>query len=80
MPDPEITLGHARGGAQASIGNLIETRYKPLAMLLANYPVPVLAAVNGVAAGAGANLGLTCATSSSPRARQRSSRHSRNCD
>jgi 2-(1,2-epoxy-1,2-dihydrophenyl)acetyl-CoA isomerase len=60
LTDPEIAPDLTPGAAQKNIGNLIEARYKPLAMLLADYPVPVLAAVNGVAAGAGANLALTC--------------------
>jgi 2-(1,2-epoxy-1,2-dihydrophenyl)acetyl-CoA isomerase len=60
LSDPEIAPDLAPGAVQKNIGNLIEGRYKPLAMLLADYPVPVLAAVNGVAAGAGANLALTC--------------------
>lgn len=60
LSDPEIAPDMAPGATQKNIGNLIEGRYKPLAMLLADYPVPVLASVNGVAAGAGANLALTC--------------------
>ena len=60
LTDPEIAPNLAPGATQKNIGNLIEGRYKPLAMLLADYPVPVLASVNGVAAGAGANLALTC--------------------
>lgn len=60
LTDPEIAPNLEPGATQKNIGNLIEARYKPLAMLLADYPVPVLASVNGVAAGAGANLALTC--------------------
>ena len=60
LTDPEIAPDLAPGATQKNIGNLIDGRYKPLAMLLADYPVPVLASVNGVAAGAGANLALTC--------------------
>ena len=60
LSDAEIAPDLTPGATQKNIGNLIEARYKPLAMLLADYPVPVLAAVNGVAAGAGANLALTC--------------------
>ena len=34
--------------------------YKPLVLALAALPMPVIAAVNGVAAGAGANIALAC--------------------
>jgi 2-(1,2-epoxy-1,2-dihydrophenyl)acetyl-CoA isomerase len=60
LSDPEIAPDLTPGATQKNIGNLIDARYKPLAMLLADFPVPVLASVNGVAAGAGANLALTC--------------------
>ena len=39
---------------------LIERYYRPLCELLRAMPVPVIAAVNGVAAGAGANVALCC--------------------
>jgi len=42
------------------LGRTIETLYKPLVQRLRAMPVPVVAAVNGVAAGAGANLALNC--------------------
>jgi 2-(1,2-epoxy-1,2-dihydrophenyl)acetyl-CoA isomerase len=54
LSDPEIAPDLTPGATQKNIGNLIDARYKPLAMLLADFPVPVLASVNGVAAGAGA--------------------------
>jgi 2-(1,2-epoxy-1,2-dihydrophenyl)acetyl-CoA isomerase len=60
LTDLEIAPDLTPGATQKNIGNLIDGRYKPLAMLLADFPVPVLASVNGVAAGAGANLALTC--------------------
>lgn len=42
------------------LGNLISAHYQPLVRRIRSMPVPVLAAVNGVAAGAGANLALCC--------------------
>jgi len=50
----------APGGAVTDLGDSIERRYKPLVLALRNLPMPVIAAVNGVAAGAGANLALAC--------------------
>lgn len=38
----------------------LELYYNPLIRRLAAFPVPVICAVNGVAAGAGANLALAC--------------------
>ena len=42
------------------VGAVIERFYRPLAIRVRTMPVPVIAAVNGVAAGAGANLALCC--------------------
>lgn len=42
------------------LGESIETNYGPLVMALHNLPLPVVCAVNGVAAGAGANIALAC--------------------
>lgn len=41
-------------------GDVVERIYKPLALRIASMPVPVIAMVNGVAAGAGANFALGC--------------------
>ena len=42
------------------VGDVVEQLYKPLALRIRSMPVPVIAAVNGVAAGAGANFALGC--------------------
>ena len=48
------------GGPATDLGALIDRYYRPLVQRLRNMPVPVVAAVNGVAAGAGANVALNC--------------------
>jgi 2-(1,2-epoxy-1,2-dihydrophenyl)acetyl-CoA isomerase len=50
----------APGGRSVDLGDSIEKNYKPLVLGLRNLPLPVIAAVNGVAAGAGANVALAC--------------------
>lgn len=60
LSDPAAAPDLTPGAAPKDIGNLIEARYKPLALLIHQFPVPVIAAVNGVAAGAGANFALNC--------------------
>lgn len=60
LSDPAIAPDLAPGATPKDVGRLIEDHYKPLALRLHTMPVPVIAAVNGVAAGAGANLALNC--------------------
>jgi 2-(1,2-epoxy-1,2-dihydrophenyl)acetyl-CoA isomerase len=50
----------AADGARADLGESIERNYKPLVLALTGLPVPTVAAVNGVAAGAGASIALAC--------------------
>jgi len=50
----------APGDAPVDLGQSIETYYRPLVLTLRMLPMPVVCAVNGVAAGAGANIALAC--------------------
>ena len=50
----------APGEAAPDLGLSIEKYYGPLALALRRLPIPVICAVNGVAAGAGANIPLAC--------------------
>lgn len=47
-------------GASTDLGALIDEHFNPLVRRLQTLPLPVIAAVNGIAAGAGANLALAC--------------------
>lgn len=48
----------APGAPAVDLGESVERYYAPLVLALRNLPIPVVCAVNGVAAGAGANLAL----------------------
>jgi 2-(1,2-epoxy-1,2-dihydrophenyl)acetyl-CoA isomerase len=58
LADPAVAP--TPGGAPQDLGEVVARFYKPLVLRLKTMPVPVVAAVNGVAAGAGANLALCC--------------------
>ena len=47
-------------GEQVDLGETVERDWNPLVRTLAALPQPVIARVNGVAAGAGANIALAC--------------------
>src|SRR3954471_8859167 len=47
-------------GEAVDLGESVEQRYNPLIRTLVSLPMPVIARVNGVAAGAGANIALAC--------------------
>ena len=50
----------AKPGETVVLGGTLEAYYNPLVRRLRALPFPVVAAVNGVAAGAGANVALAC--------------------
>lgn len=58
LSDPEVRV--EPGQPQVDLGQLVERNYKPLVLRLQNLRVPTIAAVNGIAAGAGASIALAC--------------------
>ncbi len=50
----------APSNAEADLGRTVEKYYAPLVQRIRALPLPVVCAVNGVAAGAGANLAFAC--------------------
>lgn len=47
-------------GQAVDLGESVEKNYAPLVTTLRSLPIPIIAAVNGVAAGAGCNVALAC--------------------
>ena len=60
LADPHAAPSRDPGAVPKDIGQLLEHYYIPLALRMRSMPVPVVAAVNGVAAGAGASVALGC--------------------
>ena len=50
----------ADAGHDMDLGAVLRLEYEPLLAAITQCPIPTIAAVNGVAAGAGANLALAC--------------------
>jgi 2-(1,2-epoxy-1,2-dihydrophenyl)acetyl-CoA isomerase len=60
LADRSVTPGNTGGNAPRDLGASLEANYNPLVLALRALPMPVLCAVNGVAAGAGASIALAC--------------------
>jgi len=50
----------SEGGAKPDLGELLRQRYNPVILPIVQMEKPVVASLNGVAAGAGASLALAC--------------------
>ncbi len=57
LSDRAVTV---RSGETPNLNDTLGLHYNPLIRRLTAFPVPVICAVNGIAAGAGANIALAC--------------------
>ena len=53
-------LGETGGPGELDLGRTLREEYEPMLRAIHDCPIPTIAAVNGPAAGAGANLALAC--------------------
>lgn len=59
-PNDVPSLQEPPKGEEITISQILSEHYNPIVKRIRNLPKPVIAAVNGVAAGAGANIALCC--------------------
>ena len=60
LQDRAVSVDGSGSAALPDLSESLENRYNPIIRLITSMPKPVVCAVNGVAAGAGANLAIAC--------------------